>query len=102
MARAAEDYSDVKGVGADETFTKRGPDENFVTFVFHLDKRKLLTDNRMRSYTDARARQMFRDLIDLAATIKVMPSQIHVTFHRRAHLPIVLASGLSTETPRVP
>jgi transposase len=42
MARAAEDYSDVKRVGADETFAKRGPDENFVTFFFDLDKRKLL------------------------------------------------------------
>lgn len=42
MARAAEDYSDVKRVGADETFAKRGRDENFVTFFFDLDKRKLL------------------------------------------------------------
>lgn len=42
MARAAEDYSDVKRVGADETFAKRGSDENFVTFFFDLDKRKLL------------------------------------------------------------
>lgn len=42
MARAAEDYSDVKRVGADETFAKRGRDDNFVTFFFDLDKRKLL------------------------------------------------------------
>ena len=42
MARAAEDHSDVTRVGADETFAKRGPDENFVTFFFDLDKRKLL------------------------------------------------------------
>jgi hypothetical protein len=58
--------------------------------------------NRMRGYTDAQARQIFRDLIDLPATVKVTPSQIHVTFHRRAHLPIVLASGLLAETPTVP
>jgi len=57
---------------------------------------------RMRGYADAQARQIFRDLIDLPATVKVTPSQIHVTFHRRAHLPIVLASGLFTETPTVP
>lgn len=42
LARAAEDYSDVKRIGADETFAKRGRDENFVTFFFDLDKRKLL------------------------------------------------------------
>jgi transposase len=42
LARAAEDYSGVKRIGADETFAKRGRDENFVTFFFDLDKRKLL------------------------------------------------------------
>jgi transposase len=58
--------------------------------------------NRMRGYADAQARQIFRDLIDLPATVKVAPSQIHVTFHRRAHLPILLASDLFSETPEVP
>lgn len=41
-ARVAEDYSDVTRIGADETFAKRGRDDNFVTFFFDLDKRKLL------------------------------------------------------------
>lgn len=58
--------------------------------------------NRMRGYADAQARQIFRDLIDLPATVKVTASQIHVTFHRRAHLPILLASDLFSETPAVP
>jgi hypothetical protein len=58
--------------------------------------------NRMRGYADAQARQVFRDLVDLPATVKVTPSQINVTFHRRAHLPILLASDLFTETPTVP
>jgi len=40
--------------------------------------------NRMRGYADAQARQVFRDLVDLPATVKVTPSQICVTFHRRA------------------
>jgi len=58
--------------------------------------------NRMRGYADAQARQIFRDLIDLPATVKVTASQIHVTFQRRAHLPILLASDLFSETPAVP
>ena len=62
--------------------------------------RRLAT--RMRGYADAQARQIFRDLIDLPATVTVTPSQVNVTFHRRAHLPIVLASGLLAETPTVP
>lgn len=57
---------------------------------------------RMRGYADAQARQVFRDLIDLPATVKVTPSQINVTFHRRAHLPILLASDLFAQTPTVP
>jgi len=58
--------------------------------------------NRMRGYADAQARQVFRDLLDLPATVNVTPSEIHVNFHRRAHLPILLASDLLSETPTVP
>jgi len=58
--------------------------------------------NRMRGYADAQARQVFRDLLDLPATVKVTPSKISVNLHRRAHLPILLASDLFTEIPTVP
>ena len=57
---------------------------------------------RMRGYDDAQARQIFRDLIDMPATVKVTPEQVTVTFHRRAHLPLVMASSLFAETPTVP
>jgi hypothetical protein len=57
---------------------------------------------RMRGYAEAQARQIFRDLVDLPATVKVSPSGVRVTLHRRAHLPIVIASGLLDETPEVP
>jgi hypothetical protein len=57
---------------------------------------------RMRGYADAQARQIFRDLVDLPATVKVTPTEVRVTLHRRAHLPIILASGILTETPTVP
>ncbi len=56
----------------------------------------------MRGYTEARARQIFRDLIDMPATVRVSPKRVDVTFHRRAHLPIVLASDTFSETPSVP
>jgi len=49
---------------------------------------------RMRGYDDAHGRQIFRDLIDMPADIKITGSEITVRFHRRAHLPIVLASAL--------
>jgi hypothetical protein len=62
--------------------------------------RRLAT--QMRGYSDAQARQVFRDLLDMPATVKVTPEQVQVTFHRRAHLPLVLASAIFAETPTVP
>lgn len=57
---------------------------------------------RMRGYGDAQARQIFRDLIDMPADIAIEPTEISVRFHRRAHLPIVLASGLFNKPVAVP
>ena len=57
---------------------------------------------RMRGYDDAQARQIFRDLIDMPADIAITESEINVRFHRRAHLPIVLASGLIDKPVAVP
>jgi hypothetical protein len=51
---------------------------------------------------DAQARQIFRDLINLPATITVSPSEVEVSFHRRSHLPIILASGLLDKPVQVP
>jgi hypothetical protein len=61
-----------------------------------------LLAGRMRGYADAQARQIFRDLINLPATITVSQSQVEVSFHRRSHLPIVLASGLLDKPVHVP
>jgi hypothetical protein len=51
---------------------------------------------RMRGYADAQARQIFRDLINMPATVDVDRNSVTVQFHRRAHLPIVMASGMLT------
>jgi len=61
-----------------------------------------LMARRMRGYDDAQARQIFRDLIDMPADIKITNQGITVRFHRRAHLPIVLASGLINKPVAVP
>ena len=61
-----------------------------------------LMARRMRGYADAQARTVFRDLIDTPATVSVAPSEIVVTFHPRAHLPVILASGLLDKTISVP
>ena len=56
----------------------------------------------MRGYADAQARQIFRDLIDMPATVDVTKTEVVVQFHRRAHLPIVMASGLLNKPVKVP
>jgi transposase len=61
-----------------------------------------LLANRMRGYADSQARQIFRDLIDLPADVVVSEREILVRFHRRAHLPILLASGLMDQPVQVP
>ena len=61
-----------------------------------------LVAQRMRGYGDAQARQIFRDLIDMSADIEVTEKEVSVSFHRRAHLPIILASDLMEKPIPVP
>lgn len=61
-----------------------------------------LLARRMRGYRDAQARQIFRDLIDMPADVKITDTVVQVSFHRRAHLPIILASGLLQQPIDVP
>ena len=61
-----------------------------------------LVARSMRGYADAQARQIFRDLIDTPATLRVTETEVIVQFHRRAHLPIIMASGRLDTPVRVP
>lgn len=61
-----------------------------------------LLAERMRGYADAQARQIFRDLINMPADITVTEQEVMVSFHRRTHLPIILASGLLEQRTPVP
>jgi len=61
-----------------------------------------LLARRMRGYGDAQARHIFRDLIDTPADVTVAEREVRVRFHRRAHLPIILASGLLDSPVKVP
>lgn len=61
-----------------------------------------LLARRMRGYADAQARLIFRDLIDMPADVELTPGNVEVRFHRRAHLPILLASELLRKPVQVP
>jgi transposase len=57
---------------------------------------------RMRGYADAEARTIFRDLIDIPADVVVGDGAVDVRFHRRSHLPIIMASGLLNKPTPIP
>jgi len=61
-----------------------------------------LLARRMRGYADAQARNIFRDLIDSPADVSVSEREVHLHFHRRAHLPIIIASGVLDCPTKVP
>jgi hypothetical protein len=61
-----------------------------------------LLARRMRGYAEAQARHIFRDLIDTPADVSVSEREVHVHFHRRAHLPIIIASGILDSSVKVP
>lgn len=57
---------------------------------------------KMRGYADAQAGHIFRDLINMPATVTVEASEVTVRFHRRAHLPIIIDSGMLDSPVKVP
>jgi hypothetical protein len=61
-----------------------------------------LLARRMRGYGDAQACHIFRDLVDMPATVDITARHVTVSFNRRAHLPILMASGLFDQPVRVP
>jgi len=61
-----------------------------------------LLAKQMRGYADAKARSIFRDLLDTPADVEIDEHEVLVRFHRRAHLPIITASGLLDEPVVVP
>ena len=61
-----------------------------------------LLARQLRGYADAKARSIFRDLLDTPADVEIADGQVLVRFHRRAHLPIITASGLLDQPVAVP
>jgi len=61
-----------------------------------------LLAEKMRGYRDAHAGRIFRDLVNIPATITVGETEVQVELHRRAHLPIIIDSGLLDSPVKVP
>jgi hypothetical protein len=61
-----------------------------------------LLGQQMRGYSDAQARQIFRDIVNMPADVTIAEKEVVVRFHRRSHLPIVAASALLKSPVVVP
>jgi hypothetical protein len=59
-------------------------------------------DAEALGYAQAQARHIFRDLIEMPATVDVTPTEVVVQFYRRAHLPIIIGSGRRNQPMAVP
>jgi hypothetical protein len=63
---------------------------------------RLLGDRIGNGYAQAKARHLFRDLVDTPAVVEVTDDDVVVRFPRRAHNPLLLAAGLGKEACPVP
>lgn len=50
-----------------------------------------------REYERAQAKKLFRNLLDVSATVTITESEVVVTLDKRAHNPFLIASGLAKE-----
>jgi hypothetical protein len=61
---------------------------------------RLMAERIGREYERAQAKKIFRNLLDVSATIVVDEERVHVILDKRAHNPYLVASGLAdTSTP---
>jgi hypothetical protein len=59
---------------------------------------RLMAGRIGREYERAQAKKIFRNLLDVSATVVINDNQVIVTFDKRAHNPYLVASGLA-DTP---
>lgn len=63
---------------------------------------RLLAERIGREYKQATAKTIFRNLLDLSATVDVLDDEVVVTFAKRAHNPYLVASGLADHPTPMP
>jgi hypothetical protein len=56
---------------------------------------RLLATRIGREYQQATAKKIFRNLLNVSATVQVLPREVVVTLDKRAHNPYLVASGLA-------
>jgi len=55
-----------------------------------------------REYERAQAKKMFRNLLDVSATVTIDEQNVRVVLDKRAHNPFLVAAGLHREPTKMP
>src|SRR2546422_585231 len=63
---------------------------------------RLMADRIGREYARAQAKQLFRNLLDVSATVTGGDADVVVTLDKRAHNPYLVASGLTDQPTPMP
>jgi hypothetical protein len=63
---------------------------------------RLLATQIGREYQQATAKKIFRNLLNVSATVQVLAREVVVTLDKRAHNPYLLASGLADRSTPMP
>jgi hypothetical protein len=63
---------------------------------------RLLAERIGREYRQATAKTMFRNLLDVSATVNILDNDVVVTFAKRAHNPYLVASTLADQPTPMP
>jgi hypothetical protein len=63
---------------------------------------RLLATRIGREYQQATAKRIFRNLLNVSATVQVLPQEVIVTLDKRAHNPYLVASGLADRPTPMP
>jgi hypothetical protein len=63
---------------------------------------RLMADRIGREYAKAQAKTLFRNLLDVSATVRIGEEQVIVTLDKRAHNPYLVASGLADRPTPMP
>jgi hypothetical protein len=63
---------------------------------------RLMAERIGREYERAQAKKIFRNLLDVSATVTVQEQQVIVKLDKRAHNPFIVTSGLANIPARMP
>jgi len=63
---------------------------------------RLLAARIGREYERAQAKKLFRNLLDVSATVTLDETRVQVTLDKRAHNPFLVASGLANQPVPMP